>query len=607
MFLFDIRNYRRVESAKFGVSAIAFVGALNGNGKTSLAQAVGALMTGERIPPGLPLNLSEAGALVRSGAPDARLSLEMEGDDLQGGAVLTYPKAEYKTNGVPPRCSTFAAGLESVLDMDAKKRGLTLARYLKSEPTKEDLLQAIARANIVAQEGKPKDAATDEEKADMESLGLSPDKPYDLRLYRYFAAVWKGIETGSWDTVLKDAKGYGQKQKGAWESITGEKAYQPTGADTWRPKTADWDDELLTTSVETLEAEVVEAHQTLEAEIAKGAVDKAEVNRLQQVADSYKAGEHNKARDTLAQYEVEIPKEEAKLAALPKPEDVPIIVSCDHCGADNQLVIGHGQDGTTTYALRAQIEGISAEENAARRKAIADQQGIVSRYKTQRDNYARMVERFQADKEAAAAAKAKLDELLAAPDNSEAIEAARSKLAQAKGRLEAKLQKDKADKAHRNVQNNQRLIDILAPDGLRRKKLVDVVESFNGGILGPLCEAAGWQPVTIDEDMQFRYGGFPHHLLAESHQYRVRVVVQTAMARLDSSAMVVIDGADVLDRKARIGLLQMVMGTQIPALLLATYDTPDKLPQLYKVPGGATYWLENGVLQSVGVVKAAAE
>jgi hypothetical protein len=593
---FDIRDFRRLERATLSVEGVTFVGGRNGHGKTSLAQAIGALLTGSRIPPGLPLKLSEAGALVRSGAADAGLSLKTDGG---GTASLSYPKAEYKTKGDALHASSYAAGQVSILDLPDKERAVELARYLKSEPSLLDLIEAIREAGLVSDLSVSN--PTTEETAAMDGLRLGPG---DLCLYRYARMVWTDIEANGWDAALKRAREFGARQKGAWETVTGEKAYQPTGADTWRPRSPDWSDDLLSVSQETLEAEAADRLRLLEEAIGKGAVDKAEIDRLQSVVNRGAPPPLQDAADA----EAMITDARRKLDELPRPSGAAIMVTCPHCGAESRLVVGSGAGGAATYALDADGGEPLSEEESRGRESMID----IARVNLRRAEGALAdILRNNAATETALRdflkAEARLAELRALPDNGPAIEAARTALAAARARLDLRKRKEDADKIHRAIQDNQALVAILAPEGLRRRKLAEVVSAFNDGILAPLCETAGWEPATLDEDLTFRYGGFPAGLLAESHLFRLRAVLQFACARVDDSAMVVVDGADVLDRQGRIGLLKLAMAAGIPTLILATYDTPEKLPALYKVPGGATYWLEHGRLRPVAdAVPAAA-
>ena len=69
--------------------------------------------------------------------------------------------------------------------------------------------------------------------------------------------------------------------------------------------------------------------------------------------------------------------------------------------------------------------------------------------------------------------------------------------------------------------------------------------------------------------MTLAYGGRPYPL-STYEQYRVRAVLQMAMARLDNSAMVVLDAADVLDGTTHSGLFALFSKQQLAALVCMT-------------------------------------
>jgi len=175
-------------------------------------------------------------------------------------------------------------------------------------------------------------------------------------------------------------------------------------------------------------------------------------------------------------------------------------------------------------------------------------------------------------------------------------EAAKQALSRAETRLQSFRQKRQADDIHSKVVGNELILDLLAGDGLRARKLTRVLELFNTGQLRPLCDAARWRAVTIEPNMTVAYGGRPYPLLSSSEQYRVRIILQLAMAALDGSEMVVIDAADILDAQTRAGLFDLLYSTDIPALVLLTLSRRDQLPNLALLEGGGqSYWLANGI------------
>jgi hypothetical protein len=173
-------------------------------------------------------------------------------------------------------------------------------------------------------------------------------------------------------------------------------------------------------------------------------------------------------------------------------------------------------------------------------------------------------------------------------------------LERARRRLAAWRQKRDADELQQKIAGNDLVLDILAPEGLRARKLARVIELFNVAQLGRLSLAAGgWNQVTLDADMTLAYGGRPYPLLSTSEQYRVNLVLQVALAHLDKSAMVVIDAADVLDGTTRSGLFALLEEAGLPALICLTLTRRDQMPALDELGCGASYWLDSGVAQAL--------
>src|SRR5690606_35461062 len=91
-------------------------------------------------------------------------------------------------------------------------------------------------------------------------------------------------------------------------------------------------------------------------------------------------------------------------------------------------------------------------------------------------------------------AAAKLEELRSqeAPAVSdEDVEAARERLAEAERALRNHETYERATAIHQQIVRNTKLVDILAPEGLRRRKLAAGLERFNEKV-AELCEVARW-------------------------------------------------------------------------------------------------------------------
>jgi hypothetical protein len=171
-------------------------------------------------------------------------------------------------------------------------------------------------------------------------------------------------------------------------------------------------------------------------------------------------------------------------------------------------------------------------------------------------------------------------------------------------RLALSRQQREAENIQRRIVGNDRVLTILAPGGLRAKKLARVLDLFNSAQLAPLCAAAGWRAATLDAEMTIAYGGRPYRRLSTSEQYRVRAVVAVAMARIDGSDMVVLDAADVLDGTTRSELFALLDEAQLPALVCMTLTRKEQVPDLAAIGAGCSYWISSGICEPLAAEHA---
>ena len=187
----SINNFRGVENTEFELGNVTIIGGDNGAGKTSIAQAIAAAITGES--PISDLKKTDFKHLVKLGAETANAEVSNEA----GKAVMVYPDGKGYTQGKSPRSSVYSAGIISPLDMkktDAAECWITL---LEAEPTPDDL-----------------------------KVALSGNK--------HVEEVLQLVKTRGWDVAEKVIKEDGAKHKGRWEKITNER-YGTAKAESWKP------------------------------------------------------------------------------------------------------------------------------------------------------------------------------------------------------------------------------------------------------------------------------------------------------------------------------------------------------------------------------------
>ena len=551
MISIALRDFRGCERADIECDPIALVGGRNAAGKSSLAQATGAVLCGSALPVA-GLAKASAGLLVKSGANEARIVIKGE----SGTARIDWPACQPSAQGEPPAASVWAAGLDSIALAPPAERARILGQYLHADPTRDDLARALA-----------------DEEMDDDAV----------------AVIWKSIETQGWDGAHTLRKERGTEYKGAWRQITGANWGSRVGA-SWVP--AGWQFEFEEPKENDLLAALALAKGNHDKAIAAAAVSGAERTRLAAEAAAVEA-----RKDTLQQAEATAERLAGELvvarqarAALP-PGTVDPGMPCPHCGAFVTL----RRVNLAETRLEMAEAAPPASELKKRRDAIARIDGDVGRLTGQVQEADRAVDQARLAMQTALDARYRLDKMPPPAEAEIDVEAAKAEVAAAEQRLTGFRQKRKADELHDKIMTNNAVIDILAPDGLRAKKLGHVLELFNTAQLGRLSLAAGWNQVTVDAEMTFAYGGRPYALLSTSEQYRVRAVLQVAMAHLDGSAMVVLNAADVLDGPTRSGLLDLLDEGGMPALVLLTLSRPSQCPDLATDGLGQSYWLSEGI------------
>ncbi|WP_366654480.1 hypothetical protein [Fodinicurvata sp. EGI_FJ10296] len=549
----QINDFRGLVSADFHVAPMALIAGNNAAGKTSLCQALGAAVSGSSIPLA-GLRKSDAGALVRSGAADGKVVVEGQA----GTVTVRWPSCKVASEGSAPQGSTFAAGLQSIVGFSKSERPKMLAPYLDAEPQYTDLTSVLT------------------------------DLPEDQ-----LSRLWESIEINGWDLAHSQARDKGIEFKGRWAQVTGEKYGSKKGAG-WLPD--EWGDDLEGASEQSLQDTLAREREYLDAAIATQAVSDDYRQQLQDKVDSIDTGRQavDDAQTRATDLRQQLTTAQEHRDGLPPADKGGGGVPCPHCGERISIKRTPG-----AILLEKPPGPISETEAKARGSAIAKADGTLSRLKGEVDQCERDLaeaKRLVADSENAAAELASLPEPTSdSPD----VEAARERVRRAETRVRAYQQKREADRIHQSIETNQMIVDALAPEGVRAAKLRKALSTFGAKRLDPISDAAGWGQVALDEDLMPTYRGRPFALLSESEQYRCRVALQVAMAQIDGSEIVIVDGADVLDRGGRNGLMKMLAGTGLAAVIAMTESGPDRVPDLSARGRGITLWIDAGTARPV--------
>lgn len=539
-----IENFRGIKSADIKLDKLTIIAGKNRQGKTSIAMAIAAALSGKSVP--LDITKKQAAMLVNNDAKKGRVEVSHQ----DGVTTIEYPSAEKRTEGVPLEISEVAAGLDSLVNYKPKDLSAQLGEMLDF---------SVARDDVAAQ---------------------LPDVPAES-----IGKIYKTIEIAGWDTAWKQAKEKGQELKGAWKQITGGESYGVQKAAEWEPDA--YDNAVKNATLDHLQKKYQEEKEFYHVAISNVAVSDAEVQALKETVDaasgldvSFFDGEIDGLQKNESDIAGQIPK-------MPSPEQ-PAVCSCPHCKKPVQI------DGDALIVPK-QITDQEAEKRQAAiddaKKSLADIREKIANLQGKRQEIASKIT-------AAKAAAEKLKKAKRSNNSEDAVEECRKHMDLAKARLDAFTEKQNADSKHRSIVLNQQIIDVLAPDGLRKTKLIDALGGFNG-TCADLCRVAGWHAVAIDSDMSITLGGRPYALLSKSERWIVRTVLQVAVAISDGSSVVIIDDADEVvgeaDQKGAIKMLLAANTAHGTAAILCIARREPLGEGVKKI--AKTYWIENGGCQ----------
>jgi predicted RNA-binding Zn-ribbon protein involved in translation (DUF1610 family) len=546
-----VSDFRGVVRAEIECAPIALVAGLNRAGKSSLAQAVGAVLSARMRP----VERAAGAALVRVGARNMRaeISVKAETGELRG----QWPSGRIDSDGAePPWASEYAVGLASIVHLQPRDRARVLAGVLKADPTLDDLKLAL-----------PSD-------------GLA-------------AAIWEDIERDGWDPTHESYRERGAQLKGQWRQVTGAVYGARVGA-SWRP-----DFEAAESDAE-LEAIVTRAKAAFESAVAAQAVTADERSRL---TDEVAArGEYLEAIGHIER-QIERAAEDRRVA-MEKRQALPPVEQergfpCPHCG---EPIIAVRVSAAETRFEKPRNAALTDSEVKKRRIAIADADGDLAHASDQVGSLRRQLASAQAALQRSDDAQKRLDDIRAAGRVTDArpldVDSARAEMNQVQQRLANARRKREADKLHDQIAAIEAVVALLAGDGLRGKKLDRKLDAFNEE-LRSMAGAAGWPVASVDREMGLSLEGRPFGLLSASEQWRVRALLQTAIAAADGSQMLIMDGADILDAPSRAGLFGLIDHAGLPALVCMTLARPEQCPDLRPTGRGASYWIEAGVTRPI--------
>lgn len=551
----SIRDVCGIKAADLELDGIGLLVGANGQGKSSALYGIGAAITGLLLPPDV--TKKEAAILVHDGATAGAISVQHDG----GLAQAVWPGAELKTEGTPLRASPIAAGIESLVDMTLLDRADQLGRYLEAAPTLAELTVELSKVGI-------KDAAIER--------------------------IWKEIETSGWDAAFESMRLEGVAAKRDWEGVSKVK-FGTSRAPQWTPE--GYELRLQSAAEPDLVTKKDQAARALEEARVAAGISAERRNELTLRAAREPSAKTEFDAATVAVADARRALEEAKtdLDRNPEPaaEQRPD-AHCPHCNGALQI-----QVGTDKETRRPVYKALGfVEQDAKGRKKLVDAHKAARETHGSKNadlaapsNRLTAADRALRDAQEAAAELAKV----AAPVAG-AMSIADATLAHTRAAVDLDLWrlKAKADRFCAEVMFRIAAVTVLAPDGLRLTKMATAIGTFNTGFVAPICESAGWGTVEITPTMGLRFNGRSYLRCAASEQWRLRTTLQLAMAVMDRSEIVLIDGADILDSPGRNGLFGALLSTGLPALVGMTVSNAADAPDLRAAQIGSTWLIDQG-------------
>lgn len=560
-----VRNFRGLKVAEVEANPLILAAGSNAQGKSSLAQGIAACLTGRAIEDSFELRKSDVKSLVRDGTLIATVDIVTD----KGSAKMIYPDAKLQTTGDAPWASLFAAGLASIPTMPAKERAAALAPYMKAQPDLADLKGALA------------------EEFDEDTIGK----------------CWEAIKRDGWDAVLKSVEDRRARSRAIWEQIAGE-SFGSAKAKIWRPE--GWADDLFEeASVEDLTANRDEAQAAVDRAVGAAAVEISDVGKLCEVAEDGAARLQalDEAKNAVETVKREKERADEQFFRMPLPENFAPL-ECPHCQGKIRLRSDPARPQGYGCTLE-KAEPLSKDENDKRRMNVAEIEGRRSNVAGRLVAAQRALMVAEERHAESVAAREKVEAAGSRDDGAAATEAeARRQLQVAETDLIRFKRKVEAEEAFARWEANEKFAVVLSagPQGLRAKKLAEATLLFNSQVLLPLCKTVAWGSVEITEDFRVTLDGRIFTLLSDSDQMRVKIVLQVAMAKIDGSAMVVIDRAEALDAANKKKLMGLLIDQQIPALVCMVVAGPSAVPDLAKAGVGSTIWISDGTATPLAAV-----
>lgn len=592
----NVQNVLGVRAAALALSTpITLIAGPNGNGKTSVAEAVRMALGGDVTARAVTLK-KDLQALVHEDAKSGVVEVQMA-DGTTAFAMLPSGKSTAADVYTPHRALPFVLDPSRFAALSANDRRTMLFELMGLRITPELVIKRL------------EDKGVDKAKA----VRVGP------------------LLRAGFDAAHDEAKRKATEAKGAWRALTGE-TYGAVKAETWAASVPAHDEsKAKDLATELQHCEVALEQWQRQIGQLQGTEQRLNQARAKLPALQEQAGKLQRIQDKLAADESGLAEWEQRLQA-----------TTAEAGQGKRVGLLHDLAAAVSYLLPLAQTPIgqepTREECDAEAALVAyerehgqigaagnpEAQAKLPEVRKSRDLMASAVANGKRDVEAAKRAQAEAEAIQAELDETfdaagladaraqaEDLKAKRTDLVKKLDGIKAlKAQAEAAEKKtteaaahHADVAAWDQIAAALAPDGIPGEMLAEALEPFNERLDQSAIDA-DWMRIGINADMSIEtFDGRPYKLLSESEKWRADAMLAEAISHLSGLKLMVLDRFDVLDLKGR-GDLLCWLDTLAEQREI---DTALVLGTLKALPASSEFltahWIENGVL---GQLKAAA-
>ncbi len=584
----NVSNFLRVKQANIEFERpVVLVAGPNGNGKSSLAEAVRMAFTEE---PTRVKKKNEYDKLVHDGEKIGSINITHS----QGETSFVVPKGKGEgqiTHGAMNCC------LDSNLfaRLGPQERREFLLKLMGVKLTPKFVVDALITRGV------------NKEKADQVIPLLS----------------------GGIATAQTEAQAKARDAKVVWKNTTGE-TYGSEKAEGWKAEVPDFDQDkinVLTENIEELQKQIDETNQAIGAVQSPG--ENIEELQKQLAAAREKGTQYARIQDKLLVDEAQLVEwqeklDQAKAAAGGKREGL----IHDMARALDFLIDRYGG---VLYEHEGVIERYEEQYGPIEQQFDSALAAKLPEYQRAFDlinNSVNNGKRDLAAADTAAQLALQIEEKIALAKDSKAqteqLAALKTKLAELRAELKTKettrdqevqkmraadqagLRTEQATAAHEDVKAWEEISNALKPDGIPSELIGSALEPFNS-MLTEFSLVADWPTVRVYDDMGIGFGDHEYPLCGESHQWRADTLITCAIAATSGIKFVVLDRFDCLDLQGRSDALalidDLIANADLEcALILATLKSkPTGLPDHVQAE-----WIEGGVVVQSATEQVAA-